>query len=137
MQEVIKSLVGAGYFSCLDLKTSFWQIAMDETSKQYTTFTMRNFGFFECTHMPFGLSNVLATFQRLIQNCLGELNLTYSLIYLDDIIFILKTEEEYLHHLHLVFKHFREHNCKLKSTKCEFFKSKINYFAHHASKEGV
>ena len=32
--EAIKSLVGAGYFSCLELKAGFWQIAMDEVSKQ-------------------------------------------------------------------------------------------------------
>ena len=36
--------------------------------------------------MPFRLCNVPATFQRLMQNCLGELNLTYCLIYLDNVI---------------------------------------------------
>ena len=50
---------------------------MDETSKQYTTFTVGNIGFFECEQMPFGLWNTPATFQRLMQNCMGELNLTY------------------------------------------------------------
>ena len=55
IQEVIESLVGAGYFSCLDIKPGFWQIVMDEASKQYTTFTVGNMGFFECEHMPFGL----------------------------------------------------------------------------------
>ena len=39
-QEAIESIVGAGYFSCLDLKAGFWQIAMDEALKQYTAFTM-------------------------------------------------------------------------------------------------
>ena len=34
IQEAIKSLVGAGYFSCLDLKAGFWLIAMDEALKQ-------------------------------------------------------------------------------------------------------
>ena len=72
IQEAIESLVGAGYFSCLDLKTGFWQIAMDEASKQYTAFTMGNVGFFECKHMPFGLCNAPATFQRLMQTALGN-----------------------------------------------------------------
>ena len=63
IQEVLESLVGASHFSCLDLKSGFWQIRMDEVSKQYTTFTMGNLGFFECDRMPFGLCNTQATFQ--------------------------------------------------------------------------
>ena len=86
IQEVLESLVGAGYFSCLDLKSGFWQIKMEEMSKQYTAFTVGNIGFFECNCMPFGLCNAPATFQWLMQNCLGELNLIYCLIYLDDLI---------------------------------------------------
>ena len=42
-------------------------------------------GMFEFLCMPFGLCNAPATFQRLMQNCLGELNLTYALIYLDNV----------------------------------------------------
>ena len=34
IQEALDSLVGAGHFSCLDLKSGFWQIKMDESSKQ-------------------------------------------------------------------------------------------------------
>ena len=45
IQEVLESLVGAGHFSCLDLKSRFWQIRMDEASKQYTTFIVGNLGF--------------------------------------------------------------------------------------------
>ena len=51
MQEAIKGLVCTGYFSCLDLKAGFWQIAMDEASKQYTTVAMGNMGLFECECM--------------------------------------------------------------------------------------
>ena len=63
IREALESLVGTGHFSCLDLKSGFWQIRMDEVSKQYTAFTMGNLGFFECDRMPFGLCNALATFQ--------------------------------------------------------------------------
>ena len=84
IQEAIESLIGDGYFPCLDLKVGFWQIAMYKASKQYTAFMVGNLGFFQCECMPFGLCNAPATFQRLMQNCLGELNLTYCLIYLYD-----------------------------------------------------
>ena len=35
IQEALESLVGAGHFSCLDLKLGFWQIKMEEASRQY------------------------------------------------------------------------------------------------------
>ena len=103
IQEALESLVGAGHFSCLDLKSGFWQIKMEEMLKQYTTFTVGNLGFYKCNHMPFGLCNAPATFQQLMQNCLGKLNLIYSLIYLDDLIMFSQTTEEHLHQLHVMF----------------------------------
>ena len=103
---------------------------MDESSKQYTTFTVGNLDLFECDCMPFGLCNAPGMFQWLMQNCLGELNLIYCLIYLDDIVVFLHTAEEHLHHLHVVFDWFREHYLKLKPSKCNFFKEEITYLAH-------
>ena len=55
MQGASESLVGAGHFSCLDLKSGFWQIKMEETLRQYTAFTLDGLGLFECSCMPFGL----------------------------------------------------------------------------------
>ena len=71
--------------------------------------------------MLFGLCNTLAMFQRLMQNCLGELNLTYYLIYPDDVIIFSKMEKEHLHCLCIMFECFRKHSLKLKPTKCEVF----------------
>ena len=136
-QEVLESLVGAGHFSCLDLKSGFWQMKMEEVSKLYTAFMVGNLGFFKYGHMPFGLCNVPAIFQWLTQNCLSELNLIYCLVYLDDIVVFLWTAEEYLHQLCMDFSQFREFNLKVKPSKCSFFKRELNYLAHQVSKEGV
>ena len=48
-----------------------------------------------------------------------------------------KTEEEHLERMRVVFDRFREHGLKLKPSKCEVFKTEINYLAHHVSKRGV
>ena len=77
---------------------------MAPESQQYTTFTMGNLGFYEFTHMPFGLCNAPMSFQHLMQNTLGELNLTYCIIYLDDIIVFGHTGEEHLKCLLIMFE---------------------------------
>ena len=135
--ETLESLAGAAHYSTIDMNSGFWQVPMDEESKQYTAFTLGSMGLYECESMPFGLCNDPPTFQRLILNCLGELNLTYCLIYLDDIIIFSQTEEEHLEWMCVVFDRFREHGLKLKPSKCEVFKTEINYLAHHLSKRGV
>ena len=137
IQEALESLVDTGHFSCLDLKSGFWQIKMEQASKQYTTFMVGNLGFFKCDWMPFGLCNAPATFQWLMQNCMGELNLIYCLIYLDDLIVFLQTAEEHPHWLHVIFDWLREYNLKLKPSKCSLFKEEINFLAHQVSKWGV
>ena len=135
--ETLESLAGTAYYTTIDMNSGFWQVPMDKESKQYTAFTLCSMGLYECESMPFGLCNAPLTFQRLMLNCLGELNLTYCLIYLDDVIIFSKTEEEHLEWMHVIFDRFREHGLKLKPSKCEVFKTKINYLAHHVSKRGV
>ena len=84
--------------------------------------------------MPFGLCNALATFQWLMQSCLGKLNLICCLVSLDDLIVFLQTVKEHLHQLHVVFDQLREYNLKLKLSKCSLFKEEINYLVHQVSK---
>ena len=137
MQETIESMVGARHFSCMDLKSGFWQVKMDEESRQYTAFTVGSMGVYEFLRMPYSLCNASATFQHLMQNCLGELYLTYALIYLDDVIVYSKTEEEHLVRLHAVLERFMENGLKLKRSKCNFFRTEINYLGHKVSTAGM
>ena len=133
IQEALESMAGSAHFSSMDFKLGFWQIKMAPGSQQYTAFMVGNLGFYEFTCMLFRLCNAPTTFQHLMQNTLGELNLTYCVIYLDDIIVFGCMEEEHLEHLCVVFEMFREFNLKLKTSKCSFFQSEIMYLAHHIS----
>ena len=131
IQEALESMVGSAHFSSMDFKSGFWQINMAPELQQYMAFMVGNLGFYEFTLMPFGLCYAPVTFQRLMQNTLGEMNLMYCMIYLDDVIIFGHTEEEHLECLHIVFKRFQEFNLKLKPSKCWFFQSEIVYLAHH------
>ena len=137
IHEMLESLEGSCIFSSFDFKSGFWQVEMDEASKQYTAFTVGLLGFFECERMPFRLCNAPATFQRLMQNCLGELNLTYCLIYLDNVITFSTDEDDHLCHMRVIFDRFRAEHLKLKPSKCSLFRDEIVFLAHHVTKDGV
>ena len=98
---------------------------MTEASKPLTAFTVGPLGFYECVWMPFGLTNALATFQHLMETCLGEIHLKWCIIYLDDIIVFSKTPEEHIDRLRGVFEKLSAAGLRLKPIKCDFFKSQV------------
>ena len=137
IDETLDSLQGSQWFSSLDLKSGYWQVEMDEESKPLTAFTVGLLGFYECKRMPFGLTNAPATFQRLMENCLGDLNLHWCIIYLDDIVIFSKDPVSHLERLEAVFRKLEEAGLKLKPSKCELFWRKLAYLGHVISAKGV
>ena len=87
--------------------------------------------------MPFGLTNAPATFQRLMESCLGELHLNWCIIYLGDIIVFSRTPEERIHRLRAVFEKLKAAGLKFKPSKCDFFKKEIKYLGHVVSEQWV
>ena len=86
IEESLDCLNSAIIFTSLDLKARYWQVEMEENSIPYMAFTVGALGFYECIHMPFVLTNALATFQCLMGSCLEDYHLKYCIIYLDNII---------------------------------------------------
>lgn len=137
VEDTLHLLSGAKYFSKLDLKSGYWQVELDEEDKPKTAFSVGGLGFFECNRMPFGLSNAPATFQRLMERCMGDLNLRDCLIYLDDIIIFSDDIDSHLDRLDKVFSRLSSFNLKIKPAKCEFFKTKTTYLGHVVSSSGI
>ena len=135
--DTVESLVGAHFFSTMDLKSGFWQVKVSEESRQYTAFTVGSMGVYEFLCMLYSLCNALVTFQCLIQNCLGELNLLFTMVYLDDVIVYSEMPEDHLTRLKAIFDRFTHHGLKLKPSKCHFFKEEILYLGHDISAKGM
>ena len=99
IDKTLDCLGGATIFTSLDLISGYWQVEMEEESKPLTAFTVGPLGFYECERMPFGLTNAPATFQCLLESCLGELHLNWCIIYLDDIIVFSDNQKYHLQRL--------------------------------------
>ena len=137
IEDTLHLLAGAKYFTKLDLRSGYWQFEHKETDKAKTAFQVGTMGFYEFNRMSFGLCNAPATFQRLMERCMGEFNLKDCLIYLDDVVIFSTSFEKQLERLDAVFSRLEEHNLKLKGTKCEFMKSHVTYLGHVVSKNGI
>ena len=137
IKDALDSLNGACIFTSLNLKSGYWQMQLDEESIPLTAFTVGPLGFYKCIQMPFGLTNIPATFQRLMESCLGDLHLNWCIIYLDDIIIFSKDSDNHIKTLEGVFEKLAQAGLKLKPSKCEFFKAKLKYLGHIVSLEGI
>jgi transposase InsO family protein len=124
------------YFSTLDLYAGYWQIPLDENSKEKTAFSTDS-GLYEFNVMPFGLCNAPATFQRFMDATMAGLKWKTLLVYMDDIIVFSATFNEHLNDLEEVFIRLKDANITLNLNKCSFFRKKIKYLGHTISREGV
>ena len=79
IDDLLASLGKANYFTCLDLKSGYWQVAVDKKDKEKTAFTSHR-GLYEYNVMPFGLQNAPSTFQRLVSTVLRHEPLQFGLL---------------------------------------------------------
>ena len=121
IDETLNSLQGSKWLSLLNPKFEYWQVKMDEESKPLTAFTIEPLGFYKCDRIPFGLTNVPATFQQVMETCLRDLNHSWCIIYLDDIVIFLNNPASYLERLEAMFQKLEQAGLKHKPSKCELF----------------
>ncbi len=63
IDDVLDLLVGQKFFSTLDMASGYWQIEIDEQSKEKTAFIVEN-NVYEWNRLAFVLTNSPGSFQR-------------------------------------------------------------------------
>ena len=92
--EIIDRVIGAKYFSKIDLKDVYYCLRIKAGDEWKTAFCT-HYGYYEFLVVPIGLTNAPATFQAYINKALQGLVDDFCIIYLDDILVFSKTKEEY------------------------------------------
>ena len=135
IDDILSLLGNARYFTALDLKSGYWQVQLDEDSKEKTAFACHR-GLFQFNVMPFGLSNAPAVFQELMNIVLQGCE-DFAMAYLDDVLIFSKDPKDHLHHIQTIFDRLRQHGLKLKLKKCAFFQEETGYLGFVINKDGV
>jgi hypothetical protein len=87
--------------------------------------------------MPFGLTNAPATFCTLMNDIFREWLDDFVVVYIDDILIYSSSLEEHAEHLRKVFQRLRENKLYAKLEKCEFGVTKVDFFGHWVTQEGL
>lgn len=135
--SILDRLRDARYLSALDIKSAYWQIPLEASSKEKTAFTIQGRGLFHFNVLPFGLHNAPATWQRFIDNVLGMDLEPFVFIYLDDAIIVTQTFEKHLEILEEVFKRLAAANLTLNKDKCRFCQPELRYLGYVVDANGL
>ena len=136
VEHAFQRLAGAKWFSAIDLKSGFYHVKLKPEHRKYTAFTCP-FGLFEFLRLPQGLTNSPATFQRMMETAMSDLNLEELIAFLDDLIIFSDTLEEHERRLRQVFERLRANGLKLSLEKCQFFHRSVKYLGHVVSALGI
>ena len=134
--DTLDLLARSKYFSTLDLMSGYWQVEVDEGSREKTAFITHG-GLFEFLVMPLGLCNAPATFQRLMESVLAGLVGDCCVVYLDDILVLGETFDSHIANLQRVFDRLKQATLQLKPKKCHFASSSVDYLGYHVSDKGL
>jgi hypothetical protein len=134
--ELFDRTQGARYFSSIDLRNGFHQIAIRPEDRPKTAFRTR-FGSFEYTVLPMGLCNAPGTFMQLMNQTFSDMLDKNVLCFLDDILIFSRTEEEHLRHLRIVLTRLREQQLYAKLSKCAFMQREVEFLGHRIGADGL
>jgi Reverse transcriptase (RNA-dependent DNA polymerase) len=78
--------------------------------------------------MFFGMCNLLATFQAMMDSIFSNMiEECIMIVYMDDILIFANNQKDLQKHTKMVLQQLREHNLFLKPKKCEFNKTTMEY----------
>ena len=136
IDDLLNQLKGALVFLKIDMRSSYWQLRVEEASILKTTFRIR-YGHYEFVVIPFGLTNAPAVFMSLMNKIFQQYLDQFIIVFIDDILVYSKNREEHKLHLKLALQVLREKQLYAKFSKCEFWMEEIAFLGHVVSKHGV
>ena len=131
MEDCIDPIGNAKYITKCDLLKGCWCVILPERAKEISTFVTPD-GLYQYKVMPFGIKNSQATFQRLLNMCLKDLESVEVYVHdiIDDIDIFSDTLEEHLKRLEQGLFCLKRATLIVNMSKYDFVKANAIYLGH-------
>lgn len=137
INNILDRLRDARYLSSIDIKSAYWQIPLQQRSREKFAFTVPGRALFQFTRMPIGLNNAPAIFQRFIDRVFGPEVEPHVFCYLNDIIILTKIFKTHMSVLETVFEKLLRTGLSVNKDKCDFMKTELKYLGYVVDADGL
>lgn len=124
--HILEDVAPCCLYSKFDMNQGFYQMPLDEDSIPKTAF-ITQWGCYEFTVMPMGVTNAPARFQRYMR---GRFECSWCKVFVDDLIIYSPTIEAHIEHLQLFFEKLVKYNLTLKASKMVLAAAELDILGH-------
>ena len=128
-RTILQWIAGKAFGRKFDARGGFRAIRMAKGSEKYLAFKTQ-FGQYEPTVMPMGLSTAPAIYQRFINHVLQPFLGVCCYAYLDDIIIVADTQEELDQYTEQILELLAKNHIRLKPSKCVWNEKQLSFLGY-------
>ena len=136
IDDQINEIAKNNVFSAIDLKDAYYQIPLHDNDKQFTAFEAAG-KLYQYKRMPFGVTNGMACFQRVMNTFISESNLSGTFAYLDNITVCGKDQEEHDTNLEEFLVAAETNNLTFNNNKCTFSTTSIRLLGYEITNNTI
>ena len=136
IDQLVDSTAGHKLLTFMDAFSGYNQIKMDEEDQEKTAFITSQ-GLYCYKVIPFGLKNIGATYQRLVNKMFNKKIGRNMEVYVDDMLVKSKEELAHLDDLRETFTTLKQYQMKLNPSKCVFGVVSGKFLGFMVSQRGI
>ena len=125
--DCIDQIGNAKFVSTFDMLKGYWQVPLTQRAREISAFVTPS-GLYQYKVMPFGMKNAPATFQRMVNKLVRDIDGCEG--YIDDVVIYSDNWSDHICQIKRFFQIMREAKLTINLMKSEFGKATVKYLGH-------
>ena len=125
--DCIDQIGNAKFVSTFDMLKGYWQVPLTQRAREISAFVTPS-GLYQYKVMPFGMKNAPATFQRMVNKLVRDIDRCEG--YIDDVVIFSNNWSDHIRQIEHFFQIMREAKLTINLMKSEFGKATVKYLGH-------
>ena len=125
--DCIDQIGNAKFVSTFDMLKGYWQVPLTQRAREISAFVTPS-GLYQYKVMPFGMKNAPATFQRMVNKLVRDIDGCEG--YIDDVVIFSDNWPDHIRQIERFFQIMREAKLTINLMKSEFGKATVKYLGH-------